>query len=78
MLVLPILSYAGGQTAPMRANSKAELRDHAGIARAVSQGKGSGMSRKAAPATAAATNSAPSPAGLRPIGPTGNDTAFAK
>jgi hypothetical protein len=43
-LTIPVLGFAGGQPARVRMSTKAEMADHTGIARAIQQGKGTGMS----------------------------------
>jgi len=45
VLASPLLTFAGGQPAKMRRFDKEELQDRTGIAQAVQQGKGSGMTR---------------------------------
>jgi hypothetical protein len=44
VLLSPVLTFAGGQPKVQRTPSKEELQDRTGIARAIQQGKGGGMS----------------------------------
>jgi hypothetical protein len=43
-LALPLLTFAGGQPAKVRMPGKDEARDRSGVARALQQGKGGGLS----------------------------------
>jgi hypothetical protein len=45
VLASPSLTFAGNQSTGMRVPSKSEMQNREGVARAVQQGKGSGMTR---------------------------------
>jgi hypothetical protein len=83
VLTSPLLTFAGGQSAKVYTPAKDEARSSEGIARAVQQGKGSGMTRSQVVVRANAwrveTTDSPAPV-QRPgtTGPNYNDTAFKK